>query len=98
MESVIGWMELPIFFQGSVGFKYLWRKTILRSMLRKRFLILPLVAHRKKGAQVKRIILDSGKDHFISDFVVKKTCKKTFDSLVELFQNSCASQQMLLWN
>jgi hypothetical protein len=41
---------------------------------------------------VKRIILDSVKDHFISHISDKKTGKKMFDSLVELFQNSCASQ------
>jgi len=54
-----------------------------------------LVAHRKKEAKGKRIILDCVKDHFISHILDKRTVKRMFDSLVELFWNSCASEQML---
>jgi hypothetical protein len=45
---------------------------------------------------MKRIILDSMKDHFISHISDKTTGKKMFDYLVELFQNSCAFQQLRL--
>jgi hypothetical protein len=56
----------------------------------------PLATHQKKEAKVKRIILDTMKDHFISHISDKTTCKKMFDSLVELFQNSYAYQYILL--
>jgi hypothetical protein len=55
-----------------------------------------LATHRKKEAKVKRIILDSMKDHFIPHISDKKSGKSMFDALVKLFQNSCASRQMLL--
>ena len=44
-----------------------------------------LTAHRKREAKVKRIILDYVKDHFISHVSDKKTCKRMFDVLVELY-------------
>jgi hypothetical protein len=47
----------------------------------------PLAAQRKKKAKVKRIILDSVKDHFISHISDKTTGKEMFDFVVELFQN-----------
>jgi hypothetical protein len=40
---------------------------------------------------VKRIILDFIKDHFISHIIDTNICKKKYDALVELFQNSYAS-------
>ena len=49
------------------------------------------VVHWKKEAEVKRIILDFMKDHFISHILYKKRSKKMFDALVKLFHNSCAS-------
>jgi hypothetical protein len=42
------------------------------------------VAHQKKEAKVKRIVLDYVKDHFISNISDNKTGTKMFDSLVEL--------------
>jgi hypothetical protein len=54
-----------------------------------------LVAHMKNKAKVKRIICDSMEDHFNSH-IIKKSSKSMFDALIKLFQNSCASQQMLL--
>ena len=47
--------------------------------------------HRKKGAKVKRIILDSMKDHYISHITNKKSNKSIFDTLVKLFHNHFAS-------
>jgi len=46
----------------------------------------------KEVTKVKRIILDSMKDHLISHIIEKMTCKKNFEALVELFQGRCASQ------
>jgi hypothetical protein len=51
-----------------------------------------LASNQKMEAKVKRIILDHVKDHFTSHIVEKKTSKKMLEALVELFQNSCASQ------
>jgi hypothetical protein len=50
-----------------------------------------LVAHHKKEAKAKRIILDLVKDHFIPHIAEKMTGKDMFEALVGLFQSSCVS-------
>ena len=50
-----------------------------------------LATQWKKEAKVKRIFLDSKKDHFFPHISYKKKINKMSDSVVELVQNSCAS-------
>ena len=65
-----------ILFHGSSSFRSLWRRLIFGSMLRKNILKpndpTQLAAHCKKETGVKKLVLDSVKNHFIShilDFV-----------------------------
>jgi hypothetical protein len=46
-----------------------------------------LVAHEKKEVNVKRVLLDSMKDHLIPHIAEKTYAKDMYDALVGLYQN-----------
>jgi hypothetical protein len=46
-----------------------------------------LVEHRKNMAKMKRVILDSVKDHFIPHIIGKAIGKDMFDAIVTLYQS-----------
>jgi EAL domain-containing protein (putative c-di-GMP-specific phosphodiesterase class I) len=98
---VTSWMELLTLFHGRLGLQILMEDVDLWEHVEKEILeptkSTPLAAHQNKEAKVKRIILEPMKDHFISH-ISNKTSKNMFYSLVELSQNPCASQQMILKN
>jgi hypothetical protein len=57
-----------------------------------------LEEHRKKMAKMKRVILDSVKDHFIPHIIAKAIGKDMFDAIVTLYQSDNVNQKMLLQN
>jgi len=83
LDAVSNFFPWKLMLQIIMEWVDLWKH--VEKEIREPFNLTPVFFHQKKESKLKRIILNYVKNNFISYISDKKTRKKMFDSLVELF-------------